>query len=116
MTGISLLGASGFNISMQYPKNEIFIGISFAVMGGAGLACLPLMNELIVETTYPAGEATSIGIPVWLTSPLSGALVALSSVIRYNLYHTVTQASIPTACAERVKHRIFLGFCQLLTV
>ena len=84
MTGISLLGASGFNISMQYPKNEIFIGISFAVMGGAGLACLPLMNELIVETTYPAGEATSIGIPVWLTSPLSGALVALSSVIPYS--------------------------------
>ena len=84
MTGISLLGASGFNISMQYPKNEIFIGISLAVMGGAGLACLPLMNELIVETTYPAGEATSIGIPVWLTGPLSGALVALSSVVPYN--------------------------------
>ena len=82
-TGISILGLSGFNIAMQFPKNEILIGICLAVGGGAGLASVPLLNELTVETTFPAGEATSTGIGTWLLSPVSGALVALSSLIPY---------------------------------
>ena len=64
MAGISILGSCGFNIAMQFPKNEILICVSLVILGGAGMACLPLMNELIVETTYPAGEATSTGIGV----------------------------------------------------
>jgi len=36
-----------------------------------------------METTFPAGEATSTGIGNWLAGPLSGLLVALSSLIPY---------------------------------
>ena len=68
---------------MQFPNNEILIGASLVVVGGAGFAGVPLMNELIVETTYPAGEATSTGIGVWLTAALSGAIIAISSLIPY---------------------------------
>ena len=68
---------------MQFSNNEILIGASLVVVGGAGFAGVPLMNELIVETTYPAGEATSTGIGVWLTAALSGAIIAISSLIPY---------------------------------
>ena len=68
---------------MQFPNHEILICVSLVILGGAGMACLPLMNELIVETTYPAGEATSTGIGVWLTAALSGAIIAISSLIPY---------------------------------
>ena len=68
---------------MQFPNNEILIGASLIVNGGAGMAGVPLINELIVETTYPAGEATSTGIGIWLTASLSGALIAISSLIPY---------------------------------
>ena len=84
MTGISILGLCGFGIAFQFPDNEILICISLVILGGAGFPCLPLVNELIVETTYPAGEATSTGICVCLSGPLSGALVALSSIIPYS--------------------------------
>ena len=47
------------------------------------MACMPLTNELIVETTFPAGEATSTGIGNWLAGPLSGLIVALSSLVPY---------------------------------
>ena len=87
MTGIALLGLTGFNIAMQFPNNEILICVSLVILGGAGFPCLPLVNELIVETTYPAGEATSTGICVCLSGPLSGALVALSSLIPYSDQH-----------------------------
>ena len=53
------------------------------VVCSIGVAILPLSNELIVETTYPAGEATSTSIGVWLAGPLSGTLIALSSLIPY---------------------------------
>ena len=81
MVGICLLALSGFNIAMQYNQNEVWIGITLAIGGGAGLAFLPLMNELIVETTYPVGPATSTGIPNWLSGSFGGALVALSSLV-----------------------------------
>ena len=68
---------------MQFPNNEILIGASLIVSGGAGMAGVPLINELIVETTYPAGEATSTGIGIWLTASLSGAFIAISSLIPY---------------------------------
>ena len=84
MTGISILGLCGFGIAFQFPNNEILICLSLVILGGAGFPCLPLVNELIVETTYPAGEATSTGICVCLSGPLSGALVALSSLIPYS--------------------------------
>ena len=84
MAGICILGIGGFNIAMQFPKNEVLICVSLVILGGAGMACLPLTNELIVETTYPAGEATSTGIGSWLSGPLSGVLVALSSLIPYS--------------------------------
>ena len=84
MIGIVIIGLTGFNIAMQFPKNEILIGVALAVSGGSGLACLPLLNELIVETTYPAGEATSTGISSWLAGPLTGVLVAMSSLISYS--------------------------------
>ena len=80
--GITILGLCGFNISMTFPNNEILIGVSMVVCG-MGVASLPLSNELIVETTYPAGEATSTSICAWFAGPLSGALVALSSLIPY---------------------------------
>ena len=83
MVGICILGIGGFNIAMQFPKNEVLICVSLVILGGAGMACLPLTNELIVETTYPAGEATSTGIGVWLTAALSGAIIAISSLIPY---------------------------------
>ena len=92
MAGISILGSCGFNIAMQFPKNEILICVSLVILGGAGMACLPLMNELIVETTYPAGEATSTGIGVWLSAPLSGVLVALSSLISYSDENDYTES------------------------
>ena len=84
MAGICILGIGGFNIAMQFPNNEVLICVSLVILGGAGMACLPLTNELIVETTYPAGEATSTGIGSWLSGPLSGVLVALSSLIPYS--------------------------------
>ena len=74
----------GFGIAFQFPNNEILICVSLVILGGAGLPCLPLVNELIVETTFPAGEATSTGICFCLSGPLSGALVALSSLIPYS--------------------------------
>ena len=63
IAGVALLGLTGFNIAMQFPNNEILIGASL-IVGGAGMAGMPLINELIVETTYPAGEATSTGIGI----------------------------------------------------
>ena len=81
MVGICLLALSGFNIAMQNAQNEVLIGITLAIAGGAGLAFLPLMNELIVETTYPVSPATSTGIPNWLSGPFGGALVALSLLV-----------------------------------
>ena len=80
--GISVLGACGFNVAMNFPNNEILIGL-FIVVCSTSIALVPLSNELIVETTYPAGEATSTAIGVWLAGPLSGALIALSSLIPY---------------------------------
>ena len=80
--GINILGACGFNIAMNFPNNEILIGVSIAVCS-TGIAILPLSNELIVETTYPAGEATSTSITFLLSGPLSGAFIALSSLIPY---------------------------------
>ena len=80
--GISVLGACGFNIAMNFPNNEILIGVSIVVVS-PGIAILPLSNELIVETTYPAGEATSTAIGVWLAGPVSGAFIASSSLIPY---------------------------------
>ena len=80
--GISVLGACGFNVAMNFPNNEILIGLSIVVCS-TSIAMVPLSNELIVETTYPAGEATSTAIAVWLAGPLSGALIALSSLIPY---------------------------------
>ena len=68
---------------MSFPDNEILIGATLLICGGAGMTCMPLTNELIVETTFPAGEATSTGIGNWLAGPLSGLLVALSSLIPY---------------------------------
>ena len=80
--GITLLGACGFNIAMNFPNNEILIGVSIVVCS-IGVAILPLSNELIVETTYPAGEATSTAIGIWLAGPVSGALIASSALIPY---------------------------------
>ena len=76
-----MLGISGFNIAMRYPDNEIAIGITIAVYGGAGLAALPLMNELIVETTYPVGEATSTGVSMMASQLVAALLVALSAIV-----------------------------------
>ena len=87
MTGIAILGMCGFGIALQFPNNEILICISLVILGGAVFPCLPLVNELIVETTYPAGEATSTGICACVSGPLSGALVALSSLIPYSDQH-----------------------------
>ena len=53
--GISVLGACGLNAAMNFPNNEILIGLSIVVCS-TSIAILPLSNELIVETTYPAGE------------------------------------------------------------
>ena len=68
---------------MNFPHNEILIVISLTILGGAAIAILPLSNELFVETTYPAGEATSTSIGLWLANPLTGSFVALSSLIPY---------------------------------
>ena len=84
MFGINIIGLFGFNFAMQFPGNEILIGLTLAVTGGAGVSCLPLLNELTVETTYPAGEATTTGLSSWLAGPLTGALVALSTLIPYS--------------------------------
>ena len=81
MMGISIVALFGFINAMQYPDNEVFIGITLAITGGAGISFLPLMNELIVETTYPVGAATSTVVPNWLSGPLAGVLTALSSLI-----------------------------------
>ena len=83
VAAIAILGLTGFNIAMQFLNNEILIGASLIICGGAGMAGVPLINELIVETTYPAGEATSTGIGIWLTASLSGAIIAISSLIPY---------------------------------
>ena len=45
----------------MYPNNQAGILATLIVFGGAGLTALPLMNELVVESTYPVGEATSTG-------------------------------------------------------
>ena len=52
---------------MMYPDNEVGIIISLVVYGGAGLTALPLMNELVVESTYPVGEATSTGFAMMMS-------------------------------------------------
>ena len=79
--GVALLGITGFNIAMRYPDNKIAIGITIAIYGGAGLAALPLMNELIVETTYPVGEATSTGVSMMASQLVAALLVALSAIV-----------------------------------
>ena len=84
LIGLTTIGLSGFNFAMQFSGNEILIGVTLAISGGAGVACLPLLNELIVETTYPAGEATTTGLSAWLSGPLTGALVAISTLIPYS--------------------------------
>ena len=70
----------------------VSIGVSFLVGGtrnienqqsGAGFGGVTLMNESIVEITYPVGERTSTGIGAWLTAALSGAIIAISSLIPY---------------------------------
>ena len=80
--GLSIIGMFGFNIALTFPNNEILIGVSLAICS-AGVAIMPLTNELIVETTYPAGVATSTSIGHWLAYPLSGILIAISSLIPY---------------------------------
>ena len=67
---------------MNFPNNEIPIGFCLVICS-TSIAMLPLTNELIVETTYPAGEATSTAITVWLAGPLSGVYIALSSLVQY---------------------------------
>lgn len=84
MIGIVAMGSSGFNIAMQYSENKILIATTLAISGGAGVSCMPLFNELIVETTYPAGEATSTGIATWLAGPITGIFIALSTLIPYS--------------------------------
>ena len=84
MLGISIVALFGFNISMQYTDNEILIGLTLAISGGAVISFMPLMNELIVETTHPVGAATSTGIPKWLGGIVGGALLALSSLIPFS--------------------------------
>ena len=69
---------------MQYFDNQILIRITLAVCGGAGVAGLPLLKELMVETTYPADGPISTGFLAWLTGPLGGALIALSSLISHS--------------------------------
>ena len=68
----------------------VSIGVFFLVGGtrnienqqsGAGFAAVTLLNEIIVETTYPVGERTSTGIGAWLTAALSGTIIAISSLI-----------------------------------
>ena len=80
--GFTVLGACGFNVAMNFPNNEIPIGLCLVICS-TSIAMLPLSNELIVETTYPAGEATSTAITIWLAGPLSGVYIALSSLIPY---------------------------------
>ena len=80
--GLTVLGMCGFNVAMNFPNNEIPIGLCLVICS-TSIAMLPLTNELIVETTYPAGEATSTAITVWLAGPLSGVYIALSSLIPY---------------------------------
>ena len=84
MMGISIVAFFGFINAMQYPDNEVLIGITLAITGGAGVSFLPLMNELKVETTYPVGAATSTGVSSWLSGPLSGVLTALSSLVPFS--------------------------------
>ena len=83
MFGISIFALGGFNVAMQYPDNEIAIGVSLAIAGGAGMACVPLMNELIIETTYPVGTATSTGIALTTSRIFGTILIALSTLIPY---------------------------------
>ena len=35
MFGINIIGLFGFNFAMQFPGNEILIGLTLAVTGGA---------------------------------------------------------------------------------
>ena len=83
MFGISISAIGGFNVAMQFPKNEIAIGVSLAIAGGAGMACLPLINELIIETTYPVGTATSTGIVLTVSKIFGTILIALSTTIPF---------------------------------
>ena len=68
---IALVGIIGFNVAMMYPNNEAGILVSLIVYGGAGLTALPLMNELVVESTYPVGEATSTGFAMIMSQVIS---------------------------------------------
>ena len=54
-------------LAMTFPNNEAGIIVSLVVYGGAGLTALPLMNELVVESTYPVGEATSTGFAMMMS-------------------------------------------------
>ena len=83
MFGISIFALGGFNAAMQFPKNEIAIGVTLAIAGGAGLACVPLMNELVIETTYPVGTATSTGIALTASRIFGTVLIALSTLVPY---------------------------------
>ena len=78
--GVAALASIGFNFAMRFPNNEILILITIIIYGGAGLTALPLMNELIVETTYPIGEATSTGMGMIAAQALAAVLVVLSSI------------------------------------
>ena len=83
MLGLSCFALGGFTIVMQYPENELAIGFTLAIAGGAGLACVPLMNELIIETTYPVGTATSTGIALTTSRIFGTVLIALSTLVPY---------------------------------
>ena len=65
---------------MMYPNNEAAILITLLVFGGAGLAAVPLMSELVVESTYPVGEATSTGIAMIASQLLSTIFILLSLI------------------------------------
>ena len=83
MLGISFFALTCFIAAMQHPENEIAIGVTLAITGGAGLACIPLMNELIIETTYPFGTATSTGIALTASRIFGTILIALSTLVPY---------------------------------
>ena len=77
---VAILGLIGFSITTTYTAATPFIPtlllLSLLLYGGCALTCYPLTLELVVETQFPAPEATAAGL-VFLVGQIVGAITLI---------------------------------------
>ena len=74
------MGLIGFVVvstfSSSFPASKPLLVLSLLIYGGCALACYPVVLELVVETQFPAPEATASGL-VFLVGQIVGAALLI---------------------------------------